>query len=482
MKNNSLSDFGNTIINALDSGICVLDNHHQIQFLNDQFKSLAGIEDQMIHFETLIDSFDWSTSQKIKQLLAYDQLNFSEPISIQIRSRTTQWKVKNLLQNLQVVGKIILVESVKKQELLDEGQGAYFSLFEDSPIPIWDEDFSWIKQRIDALKAKGVTDIREFIRQNPAEMHAFIRSIVVNAINHAVVEINEAESKQQVLENYEELTTEKSAEYIILQIEAIFEGKTSCEFDAELLTFKGNKRYVHFKWSVVKGFETTYSRVYLTTTDLTERLKEDNLSLQQSNREKETLLKEIHHRVKNNLQIISSLIRLQANVIEDRSIKDILHVTLARIGSMASVHELLYKSSAYSKINYNEYLDTLVNSLLSSFINDQSIAVDISVDELEITLDTAIPLGLLINEILTNSLKHGFNGQNKGMIYIHFHKNTQGQFQLNIGDDGNGIGKEIHFKNRDTLGLSLIENLADQLSGSIQHIENGKGTHYELKF
>ena len=483
MKSSLFSDFYSTIIDVFNSGVCVIDTHKQVHFVNETFRELTGFSNEHNHIASLIDSFDKQTAQSIQRLIETSGDSFESIRVLMPKTNTWSiWKIKNFIQKDEIVGQLILVEPFEEINHFPENQEAYLSLFEDSPIPIWDEDFSWIKHRIDELKAEGITDIREYIDYHPEELDTFIRSIVVNAINQAVVEINEAESKSQVLENYEELVTEKSAEYVLLQIEAIFEGKTSCEFDAELLTFKRNKRFVHFKWSVVKGYENTYGRVYLTTTDLTERLKEDNLSLQQSNREKEMLLKEVHHRVKNNLQIISSLLRLQANGIQEKSIKDILQVSLARIGSMAAVHELLYKSSAYSKINYFDYLETLVDSLLSTFVDEQKIDVEIVVDELAITIETAIPLGLLINEILTNSLKHGFIGIINGNIYVHFSVNESSGYQLFIGDNGNGIDPDLITNPKETLGISLIESLAEQLSGTINRVEKSSGTHYELRF
>src|SRR5690606_5828422 len=124
-------------------------------------------------------------------------------------------------------------------------------------------------------------------------------------------------------------------------------------------------------------------------------------------KEKEVLLKEVHHRVKNNLQVISSLLHLQAELIEDEKYKSIFEESRMRVLSIASIHELLYQSNSFTKINFNEYLDTLIQNLLYSFVGASS-KIKIKVESLTLlNIETAIPLGLLVNEILTNSLKHG---------------------------------------------------------------------------
>ena len=356
------------------------------------------------------------------------------------------------------------------------------TLFEDSPIPIWDEDFSGIKIRLDELKQEGVKSIREHLTRNPDEFVYISSLLKVNRINKAVVELNEANSKDEVLQGFRNLTTDQSFDYILRQLEAIWDGKTSCEFDASLVTMKGNLRYINLKWTVVIGNETTYKHIYLTTTDLTHRIKEENKYLQQANKEKETLLKEVHHRVKNNLQIITSLIRLQLGGTSNETAKSLLKVSLNRINSIASVHELLYKSNQFSSINYSEYIQHLVDSLVKSMVEDKAIEVEVEVERVRIPLFSAIPLGLLINEIITNSIKHAFPNERIGKVFLHLKRIDDKQILLRVGDDGIGI-RNIDPENlpEDTLGLSLIENLSEQLSGEL-HRSTADGTVYELRF
>ena len=203
--------------------------------------------------------------------------------------------------------------------------------------------------------------------------------------------------------------------------------------------------------------------------------------LKERNAEKEILLKEIHHRVKNNLQVITGLLSLQAAFIEDQKIKNILSYSQYRINSMAMIHEMLYKTENLTSINYYEYLEKLVTDLCRSFRGlESNIEVDINC-EISLNIDTAIPLGLLINEIVTNSLKYAFGDNQKGRIQLSIDPLVYPNFIMKISDDGKGFDG-VKFRNSNSLGLKLIHKLALQLNGNIEKDNSQKGTHYILTF
>jgi len=199
--------------------------------------------------------------------------------------------------------------------------------------------------------------------------------------------------------------------------------------------------------------------------------------------EKETLIKEVHHRVKNNLQTISSLLSLQSRNVADKDVKDLLKNSQNRVISMAMVHEMLYMREDLSKIEYRSYVQELAEYLIRSIKGTSSnITLHIDIPDTKLNIDTAIPLGLLINETLTNALKYGVVDENKGEIHIKLRKNDTNEFVLNISDDGIGFSETITPKNSNSLGLKLIHNLARQLQGSILRDFSKKGTHYVIKF
>ncbi len=355
----------------------------------------------------------------------------------------------------------------------------YTSLFEASPVPIWEEDFSEVKKLLDSLKEQGVVDIREYTKVNPEIIDEIASKIKINKINAAVVKLNEGASKSEVLSSLDKLRTSDFEEIIIKQIEAIFNNELICEFDVKLMTLKGNYRYCWFYWTVVKGNENDYARVFLTTTDMTKRIVEDNLKLQQSHKEIELLIREVHHRVKNNFQIITSLIRLQ---MENSTVKESEELKLLanRIHSMAAVHDLLYNAKKIDKILFPEYISHLVNLLIETLNTKCTIKTNFKISKIHLSLDQASSIGLIINELVTNSIKHGFNGKKNGLISIEVKINKFNQIQINYSDDGIGI-KYVRKKNN-SLGLHLVQNLVKQIQGDIQNIEASKGTVYLITF
>jgi two-component sensor histidine kinase len=202
------------------------------------------------------------------------------------------------------------------------------------------------------------------------------------------------------------------------------------------------------------------------------------------NKEREALLKEVHHRVKNNLQVITSLLHLQANQNSDQNIQNLFKQSQHRINTMAMVHEMLYQSDNLSKIQLKAYLEELTNSLIKSIKGaQQSILTHIEIPEnIYLGIDTAIPLGLLSNEIITNSLIHGIPKSENGKIYIRVEEKEAGSFNLHIGDNGIGCPKDLTLKKVSTLGLILVQKLSRQLSGSIEKDQSKKGCHYKITF
>ena len=212
--------------------------------------------------------------------------------------------------------------------------------------------------------------------------------------------------------------------------------------------------------------------------DITERRRAEE-KVEASLREKETLLKEIHHRVKNNLQIISSLLNLQAKSIGDEKLEGIFRECQDRIAAMAAVHQLLYKSQNFAEINFGEYLRETASHLFRSYkICKSTISLVIQAENVMLPIDTAIPCGLIINELVTNALKYAFPGVSKGEIKIEMSKTKQG-IRLLFEDNGIGFPKDVDFSNSGTLGLKLIHLLVKQLDGSIEQFING-GTKYAI--
>ena len=200
--------------------------------------------------------------------------------------------------------------------------------------------------------------------------------------------------------------------------------------------------------------------------------------------EKETLLREVHHRVKNNLQTVSSLLNLQAKNTGNEQIKDLIKGSQNRVMSMAMIHEMLYLRNNLSKIEFKPYVEELTQYLVKSIEGrDRNVTINIDIPDIRLGIDTAIPLGLLINEAVTNSLKYGFVENGIGQITISLKKEpNENTYNLGITDNGVGFSKQLDFKNTKSLGLKLIHNLARQLKGSVERIHTEKGTKYSIIF
>ncbi|WP_343485793.1 histidine kinase dimerization/phosphoacceptor domain -containing protein [Allomuricauda sp. d1] len=200
--------------------------------------------------------------------------------------------------------------------------------------------------------------------------------------------------------------------------------------------------------------------------------------------EKETLLKEVHHRVKNNLQTVSSLLSLQSRSLDDTQMSNIIKSSQNRVVSMAMVHEMLYKRDDYlSKVELEPYVRELSEYLVRSIRdNADDIALNLQVPKLKLSIDTVIPLGLIINETVTNALKYGLPEGTKGEIYIRMKPLNDSKYELYLGDNGIGFPEDINPKNTKSLGLKLIHNLSRQLRGTISRDASKKGTYYHIIF
>jgi len=196
--------------------------------------------------------------------------------------------------------------------------------------------------------------------------------------------------------------------------------------------------------------------------------------------EKEALLKEIHHRVKNNLQVTSSLLRLQSDYIKDEHARSLFAESQNRIRSMALVHEKLYRSSDLSRINFYEYLESLSHLLFRSYGVDQNlIKFKIQGSAVFLSIESAVPCGLIVNELISNCLKHAFPNKKLGEVSVNIDGGKNNQTTITVSDTGVGLPKDFDFENTDTLGLQLVRTLTKQLNGKIE-ISSMEGTVIRL--
>jgi PAS domain S-box-containing protein len=204
--------------------------------------------------------------------------------------------------------------------------------------------------------------------------------------------------------------------------------------------------------------------------------------LANSLKEKELLLKEVHHRVKNNMQVISSLLNIQAETVADSAFTELLGESQQRIKSMSLIHENLYQSDNLLEIDFEDYINMLANSLHRFYsVPGVIVSLDIQVDNVALDIETAVPCGLIINELISNSLKHAFKGrEGKGQIYVHF-RSVGCQYVLTIGDNGGGLPKDFSLDSTSSMGMEIVTILTQQIDGKL-NFENNEGAHFEIAF
>ncbi len=254
--------------------------------------------------------------------------------------------------------------------------------------------------------------------------------------------------------------------------------------------------------------------LYVTlTTDITEQKKAEkylrnahnNLEIKVQERtsellatlqEKELLLREIHHRVKNNLQIISSLLNLQIPYIKDEQSIEFFKESQNRVKSISMVHEKLYQSKNIDKIDFGDYISNIVTNLFQTYdVNQDIIEYNSNIDNIKLNIETSIPCGLIITELVTNSIKHAFStikdfksenedflglNEGNGKIWVDLHPENE-KFILRIRDNGIGFPGDVNFKNTESLGLQLVGLLVNQLDGAIE-LNQGNGTEFKIEF
>ena len=235
-------------------------------------------------------------------------------------------------------------------------------------------------------------------------------------------------------------------------------------------------------WFVISVYSPATEYFIAIFEDITER-KLAEQTIRGSLKEKEVLLRELYHRTKNNMQVISSLMGLKSASIKDENMINILHEMRNRIQTIALVHQKLYQSQNLSRVDLEEYITDLVNLLAISYAAEHhKITFNLNLEKINVLIDTAVPLGLIINELISNSFKHAFPGNKEGKICLHLKKLEDDTIELIISDNGVGIPDGYNLMEQNTLGMQLFHNIAtEQLMGDI-NIESNNGLTYTIHF
>lgn len=346
-----------------------------------------------------------------------------------------------------IAGVMDITDRKKAEELLRESEELYRKLMQTSP------------------DAVAVTDLEGHLT------HVSEKMLALHRVDHADELLGKSVFTLVAPKDHEKAmkTLEKTLkEGVVENVEYTMVKKDGSTFIGELNA------------AVIKDAEGNPKAVIATVRDITEKKRAEE-QIKTSAKEKEILLREIHHRVKNNLQIISSLLNLQAEHIKDSQYTEMLKDSRHRIRSMALIHEKLYQSENLARIDFSEYITSLVTGLAWSYRGGGgNVAVKTEVEDIAVGIDTAIPCGLIINELVSNALKHAFPDDKKGEILVRV-CSVNGTIELTVKDNGVGI-PDIDFRKTESLGLDLVTTLAEQQLGGEITLDRTEGTAFTITF
>ncbi len=454
LKRLELKEFYENLVEGINEGIWVTDRDDHLYFMNRGMVEIAGGKTRNLEGLNVLDLPDeyvgglkdyYRKAKETMQPVYYDSLCVSNPEGK--RSYQSGWIIPRL-NNGHFNGAICTVidqtERKKAEEALLKSETFYRAIFENTGtatiIVGVDTIISMANKRCEALSGYTVEEI-----ENKLSFMDFVHP----------------EDQQRILEYHK---MRRSGDVNIPD-----------EYEFRLLDKDGEERQIMLYASIIPS--TTDSVVSLL--DITQRKTAEN-EVKRSLNEKELLLREIHHRVKNNMQIISSLLNLQRSYIHDEEAANILQESQGRVKSMALIHEKLYQTSDLARINVEEYIQSLTMNLFHSYTVNPGIKLSMDVSDLYFNIDTAVPLGLIINELVSNSLKYAFKDRDEGEIRISLLETAEpGKYLLLIRDDGTGFPHELDFAESHSLGLQLVNTLVNQLDGEIEMITNG-GTTFNI--
>ncbi|WP_319578039.1 PAS domain S-box protein [uncultured Methanospirillum sp.] len=388
---------------------------------------------------------------------------------------------------------------------LRKKSGEYLWILSRGKVVVWNDDQKPVRMVGTHTDISHRKEVEDELRESEQRYRLLIDNVpdiilvhqagIIQYVNPAAIQRMGYTQEELIKTSITQYIAPEYRETITMALLKRMEGLEIDPYEIEILMKSGERRNV-----VVRGISITYLGTLSSLnvlTDITEQKKiEKSLrnfnekleaevqrrteELNKSLREKEVLLKEIHHRVKNNMQVVSSLLFMQARNVKEPEIRNILLESQNRIRSIALVHEELYQSRDFEQIEYSDYLKKISGHIFETFqVNQNQITLEISSDQVYMPIDKAVPCSLVVNELFSNSLKYSFPNGRAGWIRVSLSRDEN--YTLVFEDNGIGIPEEITFDTAKTLGFHLIKGLVAQLNGTI-HLHRDNGTQYVITF
>lgn len=336
------------------------------------------------------------------------------------------------------------------------------------------------QRRAEALRLSEATlqEAQKIARLGSWELRSRSSFVTCSAETFRICEL-EAPSQELPYADFLNMVHLDDRDRIDSAIENALQQKQGYDLQFRIRRRNGELRYIHGRGQYSNG---SRERLAGTMLDITEQ-KQFEDALQQSLQEKEVLLREIHHRVKNNLYVISCLLNMQAEIVQEKTASAALRESERRVMAMASIHESLYGYNRLDRINFSEYAQTLVQNLLESYVQSGAeIEGKFSLAPIELDIEQAIPCGLILNELVTNALKYAYPHQASGSISVTFQQIADQKVSLSVADNGPGLPAEFDWNGSKSLGITIIKLLTKQLGGTLQIESSDTGATFMLVF
>ena len=425
-----------------------------VSLANSEFEKLSGyLKEEMEGKKSWIDLI---AEEDLKMVRNYHNLRKINPDSVPQNYETKlinkQGDIKDVHITValiphtknRVVSFLDITERKKTEESLKESENRYRELLENS------------------FDAVVIHDGNKVVSANTVAMQLLGVKTPEEFMNIPLVEFVHGEYHKTVMERVQKMLNNGET---LPPIEEKFLRADGTSIDVEVLA-------TGFAYNGENAVQVVFRDI--------SRRKKIEKDIKASLDEKELFLKEIHHRVKNNLQIISSLLDLQGNYVDHKETVNVLHGSKNRVKSMAMIHDMLYQSTDLANIDFSNYIKNLVQDLFYSYGVKNNIKPIIDAEDVFLNIETAIPCGLIINELVYNSLKYAFPDNKSGEVFINLHQHDK-CLELIVADNGIGLSEDINFENIQTLGLRLVNMLINQLEGSLE-LEKDDGTTFRIKF
>ncbi len=370
----------------------------------------------------------------------------------------------------------IITADLKEKHVFEQGKGIFSA---DGELIAFEGFIADITKRKRAEKSLQKSELyyRTIFENTGTAALIFGEDMVVSIANTEFKKLSGYKKEEMEGKRWIDLIAEEDLEMVMNyhNLRKINPDSVPQNYETKLISKQGDTRDVHVTVALIPNTENRL----ISFLDITERKKVEK-HLKTSIIEKELFLKEINHRVKNNLQIISSLLDLQVKYVDNKEAVNVLHGSKNRVKTMAMIHEMLYQADDLASINFSNYIKNLVQDLFCFHGRKNNIKPIIAAEQVFLNIETAIPCGLIINELVSNSLRYAFPDGKSGKVVISLYLRDE-CFELIVSDNGIGLPSSINFENTQTLGLQLVNMLINQLEGSVK-LERKDGTTFCIKF